>query len=77
VAQAWVICAALGFAAALASPLPFLGVALAFLLAAGAALAMTRLSRRLIGGQTGDVGGATQQLAEIAAYLGLLIVARP
>ena len=37
----------------------------------------TRLSARLIGGQTGDVGGAIQQLAEIAAYLGLLIAARP
>ncbi|HEX8664544.1 MAG TPA: adenosylcobinamide-GDP ribazoletransferase [Beijerinckiaceae bacterium] len=77
VAQAWVICAAMGLAAALASLLPFLGVALAFLLATGVAFMMTRLARRLIGGQTGDVGGAVQQLAEIAAYLGLLIAARP
>jgi adenosylcobinamide-GDP ribazoletransferase len=50
---------------------------LAFVFAGGVAVAMTRLSARLIGGQTGDVGGAIQQLAEIAAYLGLLIAARP
>ena len=77
VAVAWAICAVIGLAAALASPLSFAGVALAFLLAAGAALLMVRLARRLIGGQTGDVGGAVQQLAEVAAYLGLLIAARP
>jgi adenosylcobinamide-GDP ribazoletransferase len=43
-------------------------------LAAGlAGLYMTGLARRLIGGQTGDVAGAAQQVAEIAclcAYLG-------
>jgi adenosylcobinamide-GDP ribazoletransferase len=77
VAAAWAICTVMGLAAALVSPLPFAGVALSFLLAAGAALAMTRLAGRLISGQTGDVGGAVQQLAEIAAYLGLLIAARP
>ncbi|WP_029004542.1 adenosylcobinamide-GDP ribazoletransferase [Azorhizobium doebereinerae] len=37
---------------------------------------MTRLSRRLIGGQTGDVAGAVQQLAEIAFLLAVLIFAR-
>lgn len=37
---------------------------------------MMRLSRRLIGGQTGDVAGATQQLAEIAFLIGVLIFAR-
>jgi len=36
---------------------------------------MMRLSDRLIGGQTGDVAGATQQLAEIAFLLGVLIFA--
>lgn len=35
-----------------------------------------RLARRLIGGQTGDVAGATQQVAEIAILLGVLIFAR-
>jgi adenosylcobinamide-GDP ribazoletransferase len=38
---------------------------------------MTRLSDRLIGGQTGDVAGATQQLSEIAAYIGLLLTIEP
>ncbi len=35
----------------------------------GAALAFTAFARREIGGQTGDVAGATQQLTEIAVYL--------
>lgn len=44
--------------------------ALAAMAAAGlAALAMAALARRKIGGQTGDVLGATQQLAEIAILL--------
>ena len=46
---------------------------LGFALALGAALAMTNLARRQIGGQTGDVAGAAQQLAEIACLVGLLI----
>ncbi|MGU3493792.1 adenosylcobinamide-GDP ribazoletransferase [Xanthobacteraceae bacterium A53D] len=37
---------------------------------------MTRLSRRMIGGQTGDVAGAVQQIAEIAFLLAVLILAR-
>jgi len=48
--------------------------ALAATLASGAgALAMVSLARRAIDGQTGDVAGAAQQLAEIAAWCGLLI----
>lgn len=35
-------------------------------------LAMTRFSKRHIQGQTGDIAGATQQLAEVAALLALL-----
>jgi adenosylcobinamide-GDP ribazoletransferase len=46
---------------------------LAGLLAAAAAFAMTAIARRQIGGQTGDVAGAAQQLAEIACLYGLLI----
>jgi adenosylcobinamide-GDP ribazoletransferase len=42
-------------------------------LAGLSALALTRLSARMIGGQTGDVAGAVQQVAEIAAMIGLLI----
>jgi adenosylcobinamide-GDP ribazoletransferase len=37
------------------------------------AAAMTALAGRQIGGQTGDVAGATQQWAEIGAWCGLLI----
>ena len=47
--------------------------ALAATIASGAAAwAMTDLARRQIGGQTGDVAGAAQQCAEIAAWCGLL-----
>ncbi len=52
-----------------------LGLAHAFtaVLASGAgAAAMTALAQRQIGGQTGDVAGAAQQCAEIAAWCGIL-----
>jgi adenosylcobinamide-GDP ribazoletransferase len=42
-------------------------------LAAGSARGLCALARRQIGGQTGDVAGAAQQLAEIACLCGLLI----
>ncbi|MGE3244696.1 MAG: adenosylcobinamide-GDP ribazoletransferase [Beijerinckiaceae bacterium] len=41
--------------------------------AAAAGWAIARLARRQIGGQTGDVAGAAQQIAEIATYLAVLI----
>ena len=41
--------------------------------AAAAAGAIALLARRRLGGQTGDVAGAAQQAAEIAALIGLLI----
>ncbi|MGO8797579.1 MAG: adenosylcobinamide-GDP ribazoletransferase [Roseiarcus sp.] len=47
--------------------------ALALALALAAALAVAGLARRQIGGQTGDVAGAAQQMAEIACLCGLLI----
>jgi adenosylcobinamide-GDP ribazoletransferase len=50
------------------------GHALAGLIGAAiGAGAMTALARRQIGGQTGDVAGAAQQWAEIAAWCGLLV----
>ena len=52
--------------------LPFHGVGLMILLAGLATLGLTRLARHEIGGQTGDVIGACQQAAEIAALLGLV-----
>lgn len=42
---------------------------LAILAAAGTALAFSAFAKRQIGGQTGDVAGATQQLSEIIVYL--------
>jgi adenosylcobinamide-GDP ribazoletransferase len=53
--------------------LPAPGIALMLALSALAGFALSRLSLRLIGGQTGDVAGAVQQVAEIAAMIGLLI----
>jgi adenosylcobinamide-GDP ribazoletransferase len=61
---------------AVALGLVSLGLARALLatLANGAgALFMVALTRRAIGGQTGDVAGAAQQFGEIAAWCGLLI----
>ncbi|MEP9347677.1 adenosylcobinamide-GDP ribazoletransferase [Xanthobacter sp. KR7-225] len=53
------------------------GAAFAGLIAPLLALfVMVRLSQRMIGGQTGDVAGATQQVAEIAFLLGVLMFAR-
>ncbi|WP_299411736.1 adenosylcobinamide-GDP ribazoletransferase [uncultured Sulfitobacter sp.] len=43
----------------------------AFVMALGVSLAMIRLAKHKIGGQTGDVLGATQQLAEAAFLLTL------
>ncbi len=50
------------------------GLALGLALTALNALMVARLCLRLIGGQTGDIAGATQQLDEIALYLGFALV---
>ena len=76
-ARAALIAAAVALLLVLAAALPLTGVALGFELAAAVAFGMTRLSNRLIGGQTGDVAGAVQQLGEIAALIGLLLALRP
>lgn len=52
--------------------LPVRGVAAMIVLAAFGALALTGIARKRIGGQTGDVIGACQQVAEIAALLALV-----
>ncbi|MGY6567874.1 MAG: adenosylcobinamide-GDP ribazoletransferase [Salinarimonas sp.] len=49
-------------------------LALALILAGATVLFCESLARRLLGGQTGDVIGATQQLSEIAALTALLIL---
>jgi adenosylcobinamide-GDP ribazoletransferase len=66
--------AALAIALILGLTATGLGHALAgFAGAAVGTIALTALARRQIGGQTGDVAGAAQQAAEIAAWCGLLI----
>ncbi|NIX76939.1 adenosylcobinamide-GDP ribazoletransferase [Microvirga terricola] len=53
------------------------GVGLMIALSALSGLALTRFAARHIGGQTGDIAGAAQQVAEIAALIGLLTVTAP
>jgi adenosylcobinamide-GDP ribazoletransferase len=60
----------LGLATTLAAGLPPAGLVLGLLLASLAVTGLARLARRLIGGQTGDILGAAQQIAEIAIYCG-------
>jgi adenosylcobinamide-GDP ribazoletransferase len=57
----------------LVAGLPASGLALMLALSAFAGHVLTRLSHRMIGGQTGDVAGAAQQVAEILAMVGLLV----
>jgi adenosylcobinamide-GDP ribazoletransferase len=52
--------------------LPPLSVITGVLLAAAATAWLTRKFQRRLGGYTGDCLGATQQLAEVAFYIGLL-----
>ncbi|WP_374305133.1 adenosylcobinamide-GDP ribazoletransferase [Methylocella sp.] len=54
---------------ALAAGGSFLRAFLACVLAAAAALGVAALARRRLGGQTGDVAGAAQQIAEILVLL--------
>ncbi|MFC5394283.1 adenosylcobinamide-GDP ribazoletransferase [Bosea vestrisii] len=56
-----------------AGTLPLAGLMLGLALSGLAAFWLSRTAIRLIGGQTGDILGAAQQLGEIAIYLGLAI----
>jgi adenosylcobinamide-GDP ribazoletransferase len=57
--------------------LPAAGIVLMLVLSGLAGLAVTRFAERHLGGQTGDIAGAAQQVAEIAALIGLLTVLKP
>ncbi|WP_262028603.1 adenosylcobinamide-GDP ribazoletransferase [Microvirga sp. Mcv34] len=59
------------------SGLPPLGIALMLILSGLAGLALSGFAARHLGGQTGDVIGAAQQVAEIAALIGLLTTVHP
>jgi adenosylcobinamide-GDP ribazoletransferase len=75
-ATAWIaigLAATLGLGLTLAAKAPPNGLLLALALAALATLGLARLARRLIGGQTGDIVGAVQQVTEIAVYLGFAL----
>jgi adenosylcobinamide-GDP ribazoletransferase len=54
--------------------LPLAGIALMLALSGLSGLALTRFAAHHLGGQTGDIAGAAQQVAEIAALIGLLTV---
>jgi adenosylcobinamide-GDP ribazoletransferase len=74
---AWIaigLSAGLGFGLILVAKAPPNGLLLALSLAALATLGLAHLARRLIGGQTGDIVGAVQQVTEIAVYLGFALV---
>jgi adenosylcobinamide-GDP ribazoletransferase len=57
--------------------LPPLGIALMLALSALSGLAFIRFADQHLGGQTGDIAGAAQQVAEIAALIGLLTALQP
>jgi adenosylcobinamide-GDP ribazoletransferase len=57
--------------------LPPIGVALTLVLSGLSGVALTGFASRHLGGQTGDIAGAAQQVAEIAALIGLLTVIQP
>ena len=65
---------AVGLLVAAAGALPLAGIMLGLALSVLATYWLSRTATRLIGGQTGDILGAAQQLGEIAIYLGLAIV---
>ncbi len=57
--------------------LPSLGIVLMLVLSGLSGAAFIRFAARHLGGQTGDIAGATQQVAEIAALIGLLTALQP
>lgn len=64
----WILAIIIGLVAGL----PFVAVCLILLTPLAVSILMARFSNRMIGGQTGDVAGAAQQLGEIAVYLAVL-----
>lgn len=57
--------------------LPAPGIGLMLLASLLSGLGLKRLAAQHLGGQTGDIAGATQQIAEIAALISLLTVIAP
>lgn len=71
---AYGLAAAFAMLPTLATALPLAGLLVGLALSVAAASWLARLATRLIGGQSGDIVGASQQLCEIAIYLGLAVV---
>ncbi|WP_332683422.1 adenosylcobinamide-GDP ribazoletransferase [Bosea sp. (in: a-proteobacteria)] len=71
---AYGLSAGIGLVLGVASALPPAGLLIGVGLSALASGWLMRAARRLIGGQTGDIAGACQQLSEITIYLGLAAV---
>ncbi len=69
--------AALAVGLGVMSGLPPTGIGLMLVLSGVSGWGLTRLSARHIQGQTGDIAGAAQQVAEIAALIGLLTITQP
>jgi adenosylcobinamide-GDP ribazoletransferase len=57
--------------------LPPSGIALTIVLSGLVGWGFIRFAEKHLGGQTGDIAGATQQMAEIAALIGLLTTLQP
>jgi adenosylcobinamide-GDP ribazoletransferase len=57
--------------------LPLFGIVMMLTFSTISGFAITRLAAHHIGGHTGDMGGAAQQVAEIAVMLALLTVVEP
>ena len=70
------LAAGLAWALGFLTEFPLAGSSLMIAFAGAVGWFMTRFAERHLGGQTGDIAGATQQLAEIAALIGLLIALR-
>lgn len=71
------LAAALSVALGALAGLPATGIGLMLALPGLVGWATTRFSARHIGGQTGDIAGAAQQVAEAAALIGLLTAVGP
>lgn len=67
-ALSWILALVLGLIVDLPIPSILLMIPAPLLVS----MAMARFSKRMIGGQTGDVAGASQQIGEIAVFLAVL-----
>jgi adenosylcobinamide-GDP ribazoletransferase len=76
-ATACVLALVIATALAAAGGLPLRGLALGLAFAVAVAVTAARMASRLVGGHTGDIAGATQQIAEIGLLAALLIASPP